>query len=242
MRSNLAGRNQKSRHSPVQNPPKKQDASNAIGVGAGLRAARERAGLSVRELARRAHVSASLISQIERDRASPSVGTLFAIANELGISVDDLFKGVKQHTQSARVNRVGDVGVVRGPIQSGPVQKGTDRSVIRLQTGVRWERLTPSPDEEVEFLYVVYEVGGASCEENSLFRHDGKEYGYVISGRLGIQIGFEKYELGPGDSIKFDARMPHRLWTMGREPVVCIFAILRRHNDSRTAASRRIET
>ena len=37
----------------------------------------------------------------------------------------------------------------------------------------------------------------------------------MISGRLGVQIGFDRYELGPGDSISFDSSSPHRLWTIG---------------------------
>jgi transcriptional regulator with XRE-family HTH domain len=227
-----AVRKHQSRRNPAKKhpiPPKDKIAVKEFtSVGPGLREARERGGLSVRELARRIHVSASLISQIERDRAMPSVGTLFAIANELGLSVDDLFKDDKRHAHGGRPNLVGPVDVNRGP-----VQRSINRNVINLKTGVRWERLTPAPDEEVEFLYVVYDVGGASCEDGSVFRHGGKEYGYVISGRLGIQIGFEKYELGPGDSISFDAQVPHRLWTIGREPAVTIFTILRRHSDSR---------
>ncbi|MCC6947300.1 MAG: cupin domain-containing protein [Bradyrhizobiaceae bacterium] len=207
-------------------------AKMSAGVGKALREGRERVGLSVRELARRIHVSASLISLIERDRAMPSVSTLFAIANELGLVLDDLFKSSERSVPAARPEIAPVVGTGRGP-----VQRSSGRNVIRLHTGVRWERLTPTPDDEIEFLYVVYDVGGASCEDGTLFRHGGKEYGYVISGRLGIQIGFEKYEIGPGDSISFDAQVPHRLWAMGREPAVAIFAILRRHNDSRRNAS-----
>lgn len=205
----------------------------SAGVGSGLREARQRAGISVRELARRIHVSASLISQIERDRTMPSVSTLFTIANELGLVLDDLFKNSERRIQTISPDMLSTSGVARGP-----VQRSRNRNVIRLRTGVRWERLTPTPDDELEFLYVVYDVGGASCEDDSLFRHGGKEYGYVVSGRLGIQIGFETYELGPGDSLSFDAQEPHRLWTIGLEPVVAIFAILRRHNDSRSAAGK----
>ena len=43
--------------------------------------------------------------------------------------------------------------------------------------------------------------------------HGGKEYGYVTSGTLGVRVGFEEYELGPGGSIAFDSSSPHRLWT-----------------------------
>ena len=48
-------------------------------------------GLSLRELARRIGVSASLISQIERDKVNPSVSTLYALVRELGLAMGDLF-------------------------------------------------------------------------------------------------------------------------------------------------------
>src|SRR5205807_6160816 len=79
------------------------------------------------------------------------------------------------------------------------------RAAITLESGVRWERLTAERDPLVEFLYVVYPVGATSCPEDSLMRHGGKEYGYVIRGRLGVRIGFDEYELGPGASISFDS-------------------------------------
>lgn len=199
---------------------------NPISIGPALREARERAGLSVRELARRVHVSASLISQIEYEQSRPSVDTLFAIASELKIPLNDLFKNKKRRAQTDHLKLVAPLDVITRSI---------NRNTIRLKTGVRWECLTPTPDSEVEFLYLVYDVGGASCEEGTVFRHGGKEYGYVISGRLGVQIGFEKYELGPGDSMSFDAQVPHRFWTIGDEPAVAILAILRRHSDSRRA-------
>lgn len=60
-------------------------------IGARLRAARHRLGVSVRGLAREVGVSASLISQIETDKSSPSVSTLYAITTALGISIEDLF-------------------------------------------------------------------------------------------------------------------------------------------------------
>ena len=200
------------------------------GLGPRIRATREEKGLSLRALARHIGVSPSLISQIETGRAMPSVGTLFAISNQLGMVIDDVFSESKPQPETP---------VIKGespakPASGGPVQRKHDRSKIKLNTGVHWERLTPSADEEVEFLHVTYEVGGASCEDGALFRHGGKEYGYILSGRLGIQIGFEQYELGPGDSLSFGAETPHRLWAIGDEAVVAIFAILRRHGDSRS--------
>lgn len=193
-------------------------------LGARLRQAREAAAESVRGLARRVGVSPSLVSQIELGRVQPSVGTLYSIANELGLSLDDLFRngeaGAGKRSKTAAK-------------ADGPVQRHDKRVAIKLAGGVIWERLTVTSDEDLEFLNVVYDVGGASCPEDSLIRHGGREYAYLISGRLGFKIGFEEFELGPGDSISFDAQMPHRLWTIGRKPAVAIWVIVNRHSDSR---------
>ena len=111
--------------------------------------------------------------------------------------------------------------------------RGQRRPWIQLDSGVRWERLTPVSEHDVDFLYVVYDVGGASCQEDALMRHAGKEYGHVLTGRLGVTVGFETYELGPGDSISFDSTMPHRLFNVGDEPVEGIWFIIGRRDDAR---------
>jgi uncharacterized cupin superfamily protein len=64
-------------------------------------------------------------------------------------------------------------------------------------------------------------------------RHHGREYGYVMTGTLGIQIGFQEYELSPGDSIGFDSTRPHRLWNKGDEPVHAIWFVVGREADNR---------
>ena len=218
-------------------PGRRTDASDpraaSTGLGARLRLGRERTGMSLRELARRVGVSPSLVSQIERNHVKPSVGTLYSVANELGLLLDDLFRdGEPGPSKDARARGQAAGGA------SGPVQRHSGRKAIRLAAGVRWERLTSAPDKEVEFIYVVYDVGGASCEEDALVRHGGKEYAYMISGRLGVRIGFEEFELRPGDSISFDAQSPHRLWTVGRKPAVAIWVVLNRHSDSRTGKKK----
>jgi mannose-6-phosphate isomerase-like protein (cupin superfamily) len=107
--------------------------------------------------------------------------------------------------------------------------------VIDLASGVRWEELTAETEEGVDFLHATYEVGGASTPDESLMRHHGREYGYIISGHLGIQIGFQEYRLDPGDSIAFDSTQPHRLFNRGDEPVHAIWFVVGREADSRTA-------
>lgn len=195
-------------------------------LGSRLRQARTRKGFTVRGLARYVGVSPSLVSQIERGRVMPSVGTLYAIANQLELVVDDLFRDASPGVKGERAKASEDA--------SDPVQRPDDRKTIRLAEGVRWERLTPRPDPEIEFLFVVYEAGAESCDKDSLIRHGGKEYAYMMSGRLGVRVGFEEFELGPGDSITFDAQMPHRLWTIGKKPAEAIWVVYNRHGDNRT--------
>jgi transcriptional regulator with XRE-family HTH domain len=194
-------------------------------LGARIRSAREARGVSLREFARGIGVSPSLISQIERGRVRPSVGTLYAISNELELTFDDLF------STSEQPDVLAGAAVGRSEPAIGPVQRGHDRKRIRLAGGVKWERLTPGHDEELEFLHVIYEVGASSCPEDALIRHPGREYAYVLSGRLGVRVGFEEYELGPGDSLSFSAQIPHRLWTIGDQPVAAVWAILNRAKD-----------
>jgi transcriptional regulator with XRE-family HTH domain len=191
-------------------------------VGSRLREERERRGIGLRELARRVGVSPSLVSQIELDRVNPSVSTLYAIVTELGMTMSDVFG-----------EQSGERVVQRS---SGLAESPETRRVINLASGVRWERLTRDSDPDVEFLYVVYPVGAASCPPDALVTHGGREYGYVTSGTLGVQVGFEEYELGPGGSIAFDSSSPHRLWTIGDEPVHAVWVVIGREADPRTAA------
>jgi transcriptional regulator with XRE-family HTH domain len=186
-------------------------------IGEKLRLQRDRLGISGRELARRVGVSPSLISAIELDRVMPSVQTLWSLAAALGLTMGDIFHG--------------PASTIR--LRPEPVETPDTRAVINLGSGVRWERLTQCRDPHIEFLFVVYDVGGASCDDDTLMTHSGKEYGYVISGRLGVRIGFDVYELSPGHSISYDASSPHRLWNLGPEPVQAIWVIFGRQPGSR---------
>lgn len=186
-------------------------------IGPRLRSERESRGLSQRELARRLGLSPSLISQIEKGQSRPSVSTLYAMVNELGLSLDELLL----HGSSAPPDR----GEPVSPPACGPVRRPQDREVIVLESGVRWERIA---DGHIDFLYVVYEVGGASSEDGTMMRHPGREYGYVISGRLAVQIAFDTHEVGPGDGISFDSTTPHRLSNIGDEPVHAIWFVVGR--------------
>jgi transcriptional regulator with XRE-family HTH domain len=199
-------------------------------LGARLRAERERSGLTLRELARRLEVSPSLVSQIETGKSQPSVRTLYAIVTELGISLDELFAPADSPLdREGAILRPAGEGAQRAD-RYGRVQRADDRDVIDLGSGVRWERLTTWNDRDVEFLYTIYEPGGSSSPDGSLMRHNGREFGVVLAGELGVKVGFEDYVLRPGDSIAFDSSIPHRLHNDAEEVVTAIWIVVGRHD------------
>ncbi len=104
--------------------------------------------------------------------------------------------------------------------------------MIELESGVRWERLTATPDPDTDFLYVVYEVGGSSSQGDGFIRHAGREYGLILSGTLEVTVGFDTYELGPGDSVSFDSTTPHRLRNTGSEPAYGVWFVTDRGGDT----------
>jgi transcriptional regulator with XRE-family HTH domain len=184
-------------------------ADPSLEIGARLAAHRARRGVRVSELARRIGVSPSLISQIERGQSRPSVSTLFAMAQALDVPVDAFFRDGDEAAgppeTPARTEEP------KEPMPAGDhryVVRADQRAAIDIDGGVRWERLTPTTLDHVDFLELIY---GPRAESNpTLYRHPGSEMVLVLSGRLDIYLGFERYELGPGDSIDFPSSFPHR--------------------------------
>ena len=199
-------------------------------MGDRLRQARQARGMSLRGLAEVLGVSPSLISQVETGRAKPSVNTLYALANELGISLDVL---LFMDTQPPTLSRASDdsaevVEPVEVTVPQLPVQRATSRSSIRLGSGVVWERLTTESIRNVDFLHVTYEAGGESSPSDAFQRHTGQEWGYVLSGVLTVRIGFDEFVLRPGDAISFDSATPHRLFNAGDTPATAVWFVLGR--------------
>jgi transcriptional regulator with XRE-family HTH domain len=210
----------------------------ALDLGARLRAERLRQGMSLREMARRLGMSASALSQIETSKAQPSVSKLFDIVNLLGTSLDGLLAGDRAPAPADRAQARAVEGReqessarTRGPEAEGffSFQEADEHDVLELDSGVEWRRLTAGSLPGVEFLHVTYSPGGRSSREGAFMRHAGQEFGYVISGNLVVEVGFDTYELSPGAAISFPATTPHRLSNPGTEPACVIWLVLGRH-------------
>lgn len=204
-------------------------------IGERLRAARSARGIGVRALSRLVGVSGSTISQIELGNVMPSVATLYRLVSVLEISMDDLFAGGAPVDGGAAPSEGGRPRPADGP--KSPVVRREDRASIKLASGVRWERLSNVADPSVEFIWSRYDADGESCPQDALIRHGGKEFGYVHSGRLGVTIGFDTYELEPGDSISFESTLPHRFFALDDQPAEVLWVVIDRHGDDRGLSS-----
>jgi transcriptional regulator with XRE-family HTH domain len=186
--------------------------------GEQLRVRRGELGLTLRELARQVAVSPSLVSQVERGLAMPSVATIYALARVLELSLDDLF-GMAPRDAGRR-------GAGNGRLLGAAVEHEADRSTIRLADGISWQRITAAHDGSVELLHSVYPPGSESCPRDAMIRHGGSEVGYVVAGRLTVTVGFDEHLLGPGDSVSYDSSVPHRLANEGDDEVRAVWLLL----------------
>lgn len=214
-------------------------ASEWLTVGERIRAARESAGMSIRELGRRIDVSASHVSQVERGLASFSVRALYNVVSTLGISMDSLFEEAVTETGEPIVPLEEAVATAQStPLdEAGIVLRGNARPAIRLKSGPRWERLTPRAEDGAEFIEVVYDSAPGAKPPEDFIRHGGREYGVIVSGTLNAQVGFSQAQMHAGDSIAFDSSIPHRFWNSSVEPVIAVWFVL---DDQSGAGERRL--
>ena len=205
------------------NTPATNGAASNQELGRRLRAIRLRLGIGVRELARRLDLAPSSISQIETGKIGPSVKTLYALASEFGVTVDEVL--FDQPGRGARRRRA------PRPSRAWPCSGRQDRPAITLNSGVTWQRLMFWGDEDVEFMEAIYEPGGASSPDDAFVRHSGHEFGHVLSGTLRVVVGFDEFVLEAGDSITFPSSTPHRLSNDGSETVRAIWVVRGRRGD-----------
>jgi transcriptional regulator with XRE-family HTH domain/uncharacterized cupin superfamily protein len=219
-------------------------------IGEKLRTVRQGRQMSLRELANKAEVSASMLSQIETGKVFPSVRSLYTIANALEVSIDYFFpeqngdriiipangsEGGSEQTltasemRDAKLNGVTEAAqeFVSSKQPSTPVVHAAARPMIELNGGVTWSRLTALAESGAEFLEITYAPGAMSGTNMS--HHEGREFGLILAGELVIELGFESYTLHEGDSIIFESTVPHRLLNRSEQPMRAVWVVLSQH-------------
>jgi len=172
-------------------------------LGARIRKRRLQLGLTLRDMAASSGLTKSFVSQIERDRNSPSIATLRSIAAALGVPMFYFFQS--EQTTS-------------------PVVKLAERRVVTFQqTGVQYEFLTPDLQRSIEMLEMRLKPGEHTG--TSPLSHDGEECAVVIEGIADIEVAGITYRLDTGDSIYIGALQPHRSHNPGTKTTVIMSAI-----------------
>jgi len=175
------------------------------GVGARLRAVRQSGGLTLQQVARKAGLTPSAISQIERGLSNPSVGTLKALADALGTTLGSLFNDESRETRRSILVHAGS------------------RKVLSPARGITCQLLTPNLAGRIQFMLTTYEPGVSTGDR--LYSHEGEECALVLEGTMELQLGRETHVLKEGDSIRFECSLPHRVTNIGRRPLRAIWAI-----------------
>jgi transcriptional regulator with XRE-family HTH domain len=163
------------------------------GVGARVRALREAMSMSLRDLAERSGVSAPMLSQVERGETSPTLAVATRIAHGLELRLSQLL----------RLDEEGAVTVVRrGERRQGPSEI----------PGHSYEILTPPlPGQRAELSLHALAPGAVTGGPGDPPRHEpgSRETALVQSGTVVLHCDGARHELGAGDSVTFDADLPH---------------------------------
>ena len=174
-----------------------------LDLGPRLRALRRSNRLTLRQLADRAAITESFLSQVERGVASPSIATVQRIARALGLSIAELFteRPTSSLVRRSERNRI-----------SYPGLRAVD------------EFLTSAPNGRLQVILSTIEPGGGTGEEP--YTHDSdEEVVIVLDGRLDVWVGAEHHVLHEGDALTLASRVPHRNTNRGDRPCRVLFCI-----------------
>ena len=177
-------------------PTSAPETTAEIDVGERLREIRTARRCTLREVAERAGLSESFLSQVERGRASASIASLRRIADGLGISISDLFQP-------------------DGPPRTSVLRR-EERQTLAFGVLGRKMLLTPRPLRHLEVFAGELDPGGSTGDEQ--YAHgDSEELFVVLRGRVQLELGDETHVLEAGDSIRYWSSTPHRASNAGAE-------------------------
>jgi len=163
-------------------------------IGHKIRKLRQRRGLTLRAIAGQCGLSPSMLSLVERGRASPSIGSLIVIANALNSTMSELVSADPQR-EDRLVFRASEATVVE-----------TAEHVVR--------RLL-SEDRARGVSVAINEYGPHTGSTERPIAHGGFEYGFVLDGRLTVEVDGVAHQLRGGDLIAYSSRRPHKIWNHG---------------------------
>jgi transcriptional regulator with XRE-family HTH domain len=161
----------------------------AASVGQRLREIRSLRGLSLRTLAERSGLNINTLSLIENERTSPSVSTLQQLAQSLQVSITEFFQ--TNHESRKLVH-----------------QKQGKRPCVAFRNSAMEDLAAGMPRFGAEPIIVTLEPDADSGKESIV--HTGREFVYCLDGHIAYTVDNENYLLESGDSLIFEAYLPHQ--------------------------------
>jgi transcriptional regulator with XRE-family HTH domain len=167
----------------------------SVDVGTRLRQLREERKLSMRTLATASGLSANALSMIERGKTSPSVSTLYKLADAMGVPITSFFGEPTAKQQAIFI-------------------RAQERPRVPFSRGV-WEGLGGEQFAgRVEPFMLTLESGASSGLHTMI--HSGHEFVFCLRGQLEYQVEKDVYLLEAGDSLLFAAQLNHRWRNTGK--------------------------
>jgi DNA-binding XRE family transcriptional regulator/mannose-6-phosphate isomerase-like protein (cupin superfamily) len=220
-------------------------------LGVRLKRARQKSGLSLREVARQLGVSPSFVSQMENGKSTPSVATLYSMAQLLDVTIDELFTGEHDPDLPANAEPVvapspsaaGDGKLISRSALGSPseawlpeqvrprisVTRPGERKRLEMDTGVVWEQLATNTGADADFMWIFYPPHSTSTNDRRMLQHAGSEFGYLLEGELEVTVGFDVVHLRAGDAIGFESSTPHLLTNKSDDPALGIWFVRHPH-------------
>lgn len=183
-------------------------------LGSDIRAMRKARGLTLAGLAEASGRSVGFLSQVERGRKSPSVGTLQAIAEALGVGIGWFFQLGEADVSHERA-------VVVRRRKRRRLSYTTLGSTDYL--GMVDELLSPTLEGDMALVLTTYRPGASSGDE--LYDHGGEEAGLVLAGTVDLLLGRRTHRLEAGDSFQFKSAVPHRYVNRGADEAQVLMVI-----------------
>lgn len=182
-------------------------ASTLTAIGLRIRELRQSRAMTLQALADTTDLSPSMLSLVERGRASPSIGSLVVIASALGVAMSDLI-------------------VCEPASDEKLVVRASDQHAVETAQHVVRRLLREDRARGVSVAINEYEPHTGNAEKP--VTHDGFEYGYILEGKLTVEVDGISYQLEGGDLIAYSSRRPHRFWNHGKKKVRTLWFNLKR--------------
>mgnify|MGYP001103874594 CR=1 FL=1 len=183
-------------------------------LGRKIRDHRKALQLTLVQLAESCDISPSFLSQIERDQATPSVATLYAIADALNVTTASFFPGQPESNNT--------IDPVDNQERAKIVRSNMRKKLLYPDTNIINELLTPDLQGSIQMMWIVMPPGTDSGKQP--FSHKGEEIGLILQGTIEAKVGDEKFILGPGDSIYHNSKIPHSCKNIGETDVIMVIA------------------